>query len=60
MAVEYDVVKCEDFTEDKWAWQRNMPEEVRILTTKDSRLTDSRNTTISPLTTNPVCYPDPP
>lgn len=27
---EYDVVECEDFTEDKDAWVRNMPEEIRI------------------------------
>ena len=27
---EYDVVECEDFTEDKDAWVRNMPEEIRL------------------------------
>ena len=27
---EYDVVECEDFVEDKDAWIRNMPEEIRI------------------------------
>ena len=27
---EYDVVECEDFVEDKHAWVRNMPDEIRI------------------------------
>ncbi len=27
--VEYDVVKCADFVEDKGCWVRNMPEEIR-------------------------------
>ena len=27
---EYDVIECEDFVEDKDAWVRNMPEEIRI------------------------------
>jgi len=27
---EYDVVECEDFVQDKDAWVRNMPEEIRI------------------------------
>ena len=27
---EYDVVECEDFVEEKDAWVRNMPEEIRI------------------------------
>jgi hypothetical protein len=27
--VEYDVVACEDFVEDKGCWLRNMPEEIR-------------------------------
>lgn len=27
---EYDVVECEDFAEDKDAWVKNMPEEIRI------------------------------
>lgn len=26
---EYDVVACESFVEDKGAWVRNMPEEIR-------------------------------
>jgi hypothetical protein len=26
---EYDVVACEDFVEDKGAWVRNMPQEIR-------------------------------
>ena len=26
---EYDVVKCEDFIEDKGCWVRNMPQEIR-------------------------------
>lgn len=28
--VEYDVVACEDFEEDKGCWVRNMPEEIRM------------------------------
>lgn len=28
--VEYDVVKCADFIEDKGCWVRNMPEEIRL------------------------------
>eukprot|EP00970_Alexandrium_tamarense_P004253 scaffold715_cov192-Alexandrium_tamarense.AAC.8 len=27
---EYDVVECEDFVEEKGAWVKNMPEEIRI------------------------------
>ncbi|KAL7530994.1 hypothetical protein ACHAWF_003594 [Thalassiosira exigua] len=27
---EYDVVSCEDFVEDRDAWVRNMPEEIRL------------------------------
>lgn len=27
---EYDVVKCEDFVEERDAWVKNMPEEIRI------------------------------
>ncbi|EED93068.1 predicted protein [Thalassiosira pseudonana CCMP1335] len=27
---EYDVVECEDFVEEKDAWVKNMPEEIRI------------------------------
>lgn len=27
--IEYDVVACEDFIEDKGCWVRNMPEEIR-------------------------------
>ena len=27
--IEYDVVACESFVEDKGAWVRNMPEEIR-------------------------------
>lgn len=27
--VEYDVVACADFVEDKGCWVRNMPEEIR-------------------------------
>ena len=27
--VEYDVVACEDFVEDKGCWVRNMPEEIK-------------------------------
>lgn len=27
--VEYDVVKCADFVEDKGCWVRNMPEEIK-------------------------------
>lgn len=30
MSLEYDVVVCEDFVEDKGCWVRNMPEEIRI------------------------------
>jgi len=28
--VEYDVVACQDFLEDKGCWVRNMPEEIRL------------------------------
>lgn len=28
--LEYDVVECEDFVEDKDCWIRNMPEEIRL------------------------------
>mmetsp|Transcript_27863 Transcript_27863/g.41119 ORF Transcript_27863/g.41119 Transcript_27863/m.41119 type:complete len:175 (-) Transcript_27863:321-845(-) len=28
--LEYDVVECEDFVEDKGCWVRNMPEEIRL------------------------------
>ena len=28
--VEYDVVACADFVEDKGCWVRNMPEEIRL------------------------------
>lgn len=28
--IEYDVVACEDFVEDKGCWVRNMPEEIRL------------------------------
>lgn len=27
---EYDVIECEDFTLDKGAWVKNMPEEIRV------------------------------
>lgn len=27
--IEYDVVACEDFVEDKGCWVRNMPEEIK-------------------------------
>lgn len=27
---EYDVVECEDFDEERDAWVKNMPEEIRI------------------------------
>jgi len=28
--IEYDVVACEDFQEDKNCWVRNMPKEIRM------------------------------
>ena len=28
--VEYDVVACEDFVQDKGCWVRHMPEEIRL------------------------------
>ena len=28
--IEYDVVKCESFVEEKGCWIKNMPEEIRI------------------------------
>lgn len=30
MSLEYDVVACDDFIEDKGCWVRNMPEAIRI------------------------------
>jgi hypothetical protein len=27
--IEYDVVKCEDYKEDKGCWIRNMPQEIK-------------------------------
>ncbi|KAI2493393.1 putative chloroplast protein Ycf34 [Fragilaria crotonensis] len=30
MSLEYDVVECEDFVEDKGCWVRNMPEAIRL------------------------------
>jgi len=30
MILEYDVVACDDFVEDKGCWVRNMPEEIRL------------------------------
>ena len=28
--MEYDVVKCEDFVEEKGCWVKNMPEEIKL------------------------------
>jgi hypothetical protein len=30
VTVEYDVVSCADFVEDRGRWARHMPEEIRL------------------------------
>jgi len=30
MGIEYDIIACEDFVEDKGCWVRNMPEAVKL------------------------------